>query len=338
MNALIIGGSGFIGPHVARSLRSAGTSVAVLQRSPDLGATDVVSGNRNDVGAIRHIISSRRIDTVIDLLAYAEATTVPLLDALEGTIKRYVMISSCDVYSNYEGLLRLDRPPIIEATEEDGPLRRRRFPHKGDTPRPPTDPEAWLDTYDKIPIEEAVKRRTGMEWCILRLPVVFGPGDRQRRFGWLIRPMMDKRPAVFVGRDRAAWRRTYGYVEDVGHAIALAATHPAASRQTYNVGYEDHPTEREWIARFAEHLGWTGQLVETAGPSPGESAIRSANLDLRYPLVISTRKHSIDFGYAEPTELWSALDRTIEDEMRQPRPSHLDQQYFAEDALLKALR
>lgn len=337
MNVLIIGGGGFIGPHVAQSLRSAGAAVTVLTRTPHPGLVDVVPGNREDLGDIRHIVSSRKIDTVIDLLAYAELTTVALLDALEGAIKRYVLISSCDVYRNYGGLLKLETPRIVDSTvAEDAALRTKRYPYRGPVARAASDPQCWLDTYDKIPIEEAVRRRSGMEWCILRLPMVFGPNDRQRRFSWVIRPMVENRPAVFVASGRAAWRTTYGYVADVGDAIALASSHPAAAGQIYNVGYPDHPTEKDWIARFADRLGWKGQIVETDGPSPGERLAGYPELDFRYPLMTATDKVRRELGYVEATTPSRALDHTIEDELRRPRPPFLDEQFAAEDELLKA--
>ncbi|MBN9262361.1 MAG: NAD-dependent epimerase/dehydratase family protein [Hyphomicrobium sp.] len=61
--------------------------------------------------------------------------------------------------------------------------------------------------------------------------------------------MAEKQPTAFVGSGRAVRQTTYGYVEDVGHAIVLASSHPAAVGQSYNIGYPDYPTERNGLRR-----------------------------------------------------------------------------------------
>jgi nucleoside-diphosphate-sugar epimerase len=185
MGVLVLGGTGFIGaPTVARLLGD-GVETAVGHhgaRPVAAGATSVVV-DRNDPAAVLAAVRETGADTVIDLIAYTAADTLPLLDALSGAIARYVLVSSVDVYRNYEGLHRKGRPtPIWDRLTEDAELRASRFSYRLAKPRAAGDPQAWMDDYDKIPLEEAARAAAGFETTILRLPMVFGPGDRQRRF------------------------------------------------------------------------------------------------------------------------------------------------------------
>jgi nucleoside-diphosphate-sugar epimerase len=60
---------------------------------------------------------------------------------------------------------------------------------------------------------------------VVRLPAVYGPGDKQHRLLPYVRRMDDERPAVLLTTDQAGWRWTRGYVVNVAAAIALAVRH-----------------------------------------------------------------------------------------------------------------
>ncbi|WP_426009319.1 NAD-dependent epimerase/dehydratase family protein [Caulobacter sp. DWR2-3-1b2] len=319
MSVLVLGGTGFIGgPLVARLLADGVETVVVHhgRRAVSAGARSLVL-DRGDTAAVLAAVREIGATTVIDLLAYTAADTLPLLDALVGQVERYVMASSIDVYANYEGLHRKGRPsPIWDRLTEDGALRASRHPYRLAKPRPASDPQAWMDDYDKIPLEEAARAAAGLEATILRLPMVFGPGDRQRRFSWAIRPMVQGRARFNITHPWAAWRATFGYVDDVAAGIALAAVHPRAGGQTYNLGRANTPTNLAWAATFAEHLGWPGE-VELVHPDVARGALAAAvaGLDLSYPLFIDNAKIRRRLGFSEVTELDDALARTVADEL-----------------------
>jgi nucleoside-diphosphate-sugar epimerase len=319
MSVLVLGGTGFIGAPLVRRLVADGVETAVGCRGGGevpAGATSRVL-DRGDRDAVLAAVRDLAATTVIDLLAYTGADTLPLLDALSGRVERYVMASSIDVYANYEGLHRRGQPtPVWDRLTEDAALRESRFPYRLARPRAAGDPQAWMDDYDKIPLEAAARAATGLAATILRLPMVFGPGDRQRRFSWAIRPMAQGRPRIVIPHPWAAWRATFGYVDDVAAAIALAATHPAAAGQTYNLGRANTPTNLAWAATFAEHLGWPGD-VQLAHPDVARGALAAAvaGLDLSYPLFVDNAKIRRRLGFSEPTDFEEALARTVADEM-----------------------
>jgi nucleoside-diphosphate-sugar epimerase len=318
MGVLVLGGTGFIGGPVVARLLADGVETAAAHhgaRAVAAGARSVVL-DRGDPRAVLAAVRETGADTVIDLIAYTRADTLPLLDALGGRIARYVIASSVDVYRNYEGLHRKGRPaPIWDRLTEDSPLRDSRFPYRLAKPRAASDPQAWMDGYDKIPLEAAARANAGFAATILRLPMVFGPGDRQRRFSWAIRPMIQGRARFVVTHPWASWRSTFGYVDDVAAGIALAAVHPRAGGETFNLGRANTPTNIAWAASFAEHLNWRGDL-RLAHPDMARGALAKAvsALDLDYPLFIDNAKIRRRLGYAEVTDFDETLARTVADE------------------------
>ncbi len=311
MTVLVLGATGFIGPHVVAALVAAGHETIGASRS-GAGPHGAVL-DRRDTAAARALVHARRVTSVVDLLAYTEADTLPLLEALDGEVGRWVMASSCDVYRNYEGLHRKATPePIAGALAEDSPLRTLRHPYRAAPRRAADAADAWMDDYDKIPLEAALMARPSLGGAVLRLPMVFGPGDRQRRFRWIVRPMLAGEARLAADPAWLRWRTTYGYVADVAHALATAAVHPAAAGRVFNIGRSDVGDHRDWVERFAAALDWEGKVTETrAGPgSP------LAGLDLGYPLIADTRAFRDACAWRAPTDFEDALTRTAEDERR----------------------
>ena len=308
---MVLGASGFIGPAVVRRLRALGHDPLAVSRSGPLAA------DRDDPDAVVRLAARQGADAVVDLLALTLGSTRPLLEALSGRVGRYVLVSSGDVYRQYGALQRKEEGGApVQLLDEDAPLRTRLHPYRRDPPRPASDPQAWMDDYDKIPIERAVLGHISLEGAVVRLPMVFGPGDRQRRFAWAIRPMHAGAAAMELDRQWASWRTTYGFVDDVAEGVALAAVLPAAAGRTYNVGMSEAPDHAAWARRVASALGWTGEL-RTVEREAVDSGLRRRldGMDLSYPLVTDTRRIRAELGYVEVTDPEEALRRTIEDEI-----------------------
>ena len=317
MTVMVLGATGFIGPPLVRALLAAGRDVVAVSRRPAPSQAGVASlaMDRSDATAIARAAHRHGVEAVIDLLAMSLPATAPLIDALAGRVGRYVLASSGDVYRQYGALHRLEpAPPGSAPLDEQAPLRTRLYPYRTEPRRSADDPDAWMDGYDKIPIEQAALERVGLNAVVARLPMVYGPGDRQRRFAWAIGPMRAK--AAFIAIDRAwgAWRSSYGFVDDVAGGLALIASHPNA-QGVYNVGARDAPDHTGWAARFADALNWTGEvrvLDRVAVPEPTRSRLEA--LDLSRPFVTDTARICEQLGYREPTSPANALLRTIEDE------------------------
>jgi nucleoside-diphosphate-sugar epimerase len=319
MNVMVLGATGFIGPPLVRALAGLRHDVVAVSRNPQSAqpqpGVTALALDRGDPDAVA--AAAAGADAVIDLLAMTLATTQPLIERLAGKVGRYVLASSGDVYRQYGALHRhewLDRPSA--RLDEDAPLRTKLYPYRATPRRPADDPNAWLDDYDKIPIERALAAQRDLPGVIVRLPMLYGPRDRQRRFAWAIRPMLAKAPVIEVDAQWAAWRTSYGFVDDVAAGLALAATHPSAAG-AYNLGPLEAPDHAVWAGRFAAVLSWQGEVRPVSRDAVAEPARTALDaLDLDFPLVADTRRIRAGLGYSEPTHPTEALRRTVEDSYR----------------------
>lgn len=315
MRVLVVGGGGPIGQAAIRAFAARGDSVRWTSRQslPPPGAAEGhLQADRARPEEIVRIVLDQKVDTVVDMVAYALADTQPLLAALQGFVGRHVLISSCDVYRNYGLLQRIEAgAPDTGPLAETASLRTSRFPYRGGRPRPPGDPARWMDDYDKIPIEAAV-RDMACDWTILRLPMVYGPGDRQRRFRWAIRPMLAEAPVLEAPRAWLAWTTGYGFIGNVGAAIVHAAGHAKAARATFNIADEPAMDHGGWIERFRAVTGWTGAVEPTDADTPFAQAV--SGMDLSAPLNISSGRMRAELGFTPPVEAVIAARLTVADE------------------------
>ncbi|MGI8484688.1 MAG: NAD-dependent epimerase/dehydratase family protein [Thermomicrobiales bacterium] len=229
MNILIIGGTGFIGPHVVRQLAASGHALTLYNRGnsdaelPD-GVTHI-SGDRANIAGYVSRFRALRPDVVLDMRALVEADARRVVDTITGIAPRLVTISSLDVYRAFGRLIGTEPgPPELVPFDESAPLRDKRYPYRGETPPPADDPRAWSHDYDKIPIEQMVMATPGISGTILRLPLVYGDNDYQHRLLAYVQRFSDNRPAIILGEWEAEFRATRGYVGNVAAAIALAVT------------------------------------------------------------------------------------------------------------------
>src|SRR5579884_4005429 len=267
MRVLIIGGTGFIGSHVVRRLHHLGHAVTVFHRGHH--ETNLPSGVRHVHGQLPNGLRDfslegprSRQDVVLYMVPIGSEDTHAALEVVRGITSRVVAISSIDVYRAY-GRLQCTEPgpPDPIPLAENAQLRQRLYPYRSETPRSRSDVDHWKDDYEKILVERAVMSEADLSGTILRLPMVYGPGDPQHRLFGYIKRMEDRRPAIILDEGTAAWRSSRGYVENVAAAIALAVVDERAQGRIYNVG-EDHAlSEAEWVRAIGSVGGWPGDIV-----------------------------------------------------------------------------
>lgn len=310
---MLLGAGGFIGRVVETKLLNRGHKVVTVSRSPrcdQTAAANHIQASRADPARIADIYARSTCDILIDMVAHEGEETRRLMAHLDGLVSRYVVTSSGDVYRNFGMVHGLEQGPLdLDLLDETGPLRTSRHPYRLAEPRADTDPHKWMDTGDKVLMEEAV-RESRSEWTICRLPMVYGPHDPQMRFMWAYAPMMAGAERLDLPGSWLDWTVTHGHVETVAAAIVHAALHPGASRRTFNITEDETPVPHSvWVERLASVIGWTGEVVRTDDPEH-PVAQATAALDLSAPLLMSGERLRKETGFEPALTVDQAL-RTL---------------------------
>jgi len=172
LDILILGGTGFIGPHMVREALRRGHKVTLFNRGrtnnelfPDL---ETIKGDRN--GGLDGLVG-RRWDAVVDNSGYVPRHVMDSAKLLAPNCNRYLYISTVAVYED-----------IANARDETAPLA---------TLADETVEEITRETYG--PLKALCEKRAAAEveadkLTILRPTYICGPGDHTDRFSsWPIR-------------------------------------------------------------------------------------------------------------------------------------------------------
>jgi nucleoside-diphosphate-sugar epimerase len=241
---------------------------------------------------------------VVDLIPYTERQAESVVRVFGGMAERIVALSSADVYRNYDGFRRKPTaPPDPVPLSEDAPLRESRYPYRGSGKA-----FEWADQYEKILVERVFMSNSTLPGTVLRLPAVYGPGDKLNRVGTYLDQLTQDQP-VRIAPELARWRWTRGYVENVAAAVVLAVLDDRSRGRVYNVGEAPALTEEQWIREIGRAVGRIGDAVsfrgEASADDPGQAA------DYRYEMVTDTTRIREELGYSEPVDRAEALRRTV---------------------------
>jgi nucleoside-diphosphate-sugar epimerase len=274
-------------------------------------------------------------DVVLDMIAGDERHARVVVDAFRGVARRLVTASSMDVYRVYEVGLGLSEGPLepVPLTEES-PLRTVLHPFRN---RPAGSiPFDWVTPdYDKILVERAVRSEPSLAATVVRLPMVYGPGDPLHRFHGFLKRMDDGRRAIPIEETWARWQGPMGYVEDVAAAIALAVTNRAAAGRTYNIAEADALAWAEWACAVGQAAGWNGRIVTLPRDRTPKHLIPPFRAEQHW--TASSTRIRDELGYCETITRAQALARTVAWERMNPAsfdPAAFD--YAAEDRAMPA--
>jgi nucleoside-diphosphate-sugar epimerase len=343
MRILIIGGTGFMGPIVVQSLDAQGHDVTIFHRSrittsllPD--RVQEILGDRHPLADVADILQKGEPEIVLDMIPNSEQDAQDVMSVFKGVARRVVSISSQDVYRAFGRVNQKESGPIeAPSITEDSPLRENLYPYRREALRDENDPQKWHDYYDKILVERVVMSDPDLPGTILRLPMVYGPGDYQHRMFPFLKRMDDGRPAILMDEAEARWKWTHGYVENVAHAIVLAVTDERAAGHIYNVGEPFTFTMAEWVEKIGEAAEWQGQIARVPQGRLPEPLRWGINAE-QHIVVDSTRIRQ-ELGYSERVHIDEAIRRTVAWEREHP-PARVDEKefdYAIEDEFLQSL-
>lgn len=309
---LVSGATGFVGAALLSRLRAEGRSVEGTSRSsapglvesPALDATSdwtgLVSGREVVVHAAArvHVMVDKAADPASEYRRINVQGTLNLArQAARAGVRRFLFISSVKV----NGESTDGRPPF---TEDDRPA--------------PVDPYG----VSKLEAEEGLWRlgaETGMEICIVRPPLVYGPGVRanfESMMSWLARGV-----PLPLGSIRN--KRTLVGLDNLVDLLTICIKHPAAAGEVFLAGDDEDLSTTDLLRRMAAALGVPSRLIpvpstllEAAAALLGK---RSVAQRLCGNLQVDIGKARRLLGWTPPVSVDEGLRRTAEHFLRQRR-------------------
>lgn len=301
MNVLVTGGAGFIGSHLVRALLERGDSVRVLDnfstgRRENLAGLDIEVIEIDLRDAARVTQACRGVDKIFHQAAFVSVpqsmkeptecfdvnvtgTAYLLQAAHKYGVQRVVFASSAAVYGDSDAL------PLTEET----PLR-------------PLSPYAASKRVDEI-YGQLFTASFGLEVVGLRYFNVYGPRQRPdsqyaAAVPIFIRRLLENKPIHIFGD--GGQTRDLIFVGDVVHANLIAAAHPSAPGQVFNIctGLE---------TRIIDLVEVLLDLFPDA-PAPEFSDPRAGDI---YRSIGSPQLASAMLGFRAEVSLAEGLERTV---------------------------
>lgn len=251
MRVVVLGGTRFIGRRVVERLHERGDSVLVVHRGRSVPEPWVpvrhLLTDRHALAAHAGEIAAFDPDAVVDTYALTAADVDAVLPLVPNVPT--VVLSSQDVYQAATGLrtgVAVSPVPLSETSE----LRTERYPYKG------LAIEGVPEDYDKLDVEERWLARGAV---VLRLPLVYGPHDAQRREDAILRRLRAGRDRVPVGPANLLWTRAH--VEDIATGVLAALDTRAADGLAVNLGEPQTRPIRWWFEQILGAAGSDAELV-----------------------------------------------------------------------------
>lgn len=323
MDVLVLGGTGFLGPHVVNAAVAAGHRVTIFNRgthgggAPDDVTVLVGDRQRNDLRAIR----GRHFDAVIDVPTMRPAWVTDLAAAI-GEVGRYVFVSTISVY-DLGG-----QPTVTESTPRQG--------FDGD-PLTVTDEEFTANLGElygplKAAAEDLALDHFGDRATIVRPGLIAGPGDPTFRFtywadrfargGEILAPGDGEDPVQLIDvRDLAGWivrlagQDSGGTFNAVGPAVATTMAGMIGTLDTSIHG--DVPGAPTWVpTEFLAEQGVSPWSDLPAWLPRAEPVAALARVDPSRSIAAGLTLRPLAQTAADTLSWFSSLGTTVREAMR----------------------
>ena len=307
--AVVTGGCGFLGSHLAEALISRGDDVTVFDTAPPPDHLSMLRDHaRHVTGDIRDARSVAEAITAGVDVVYHLASVVGVDQYLARPLD-VVDINVTGTRNVLDFALRADATVVLASTSEvfgKNPL----VPWVEDADRVlgPTTADRWTYATSKALAEHltfAFARQHGLAATIVRYFNVYGPRQRP---GFVIsrsvhRALNGIPPVVY---DNGTQTRCFTYIDDAVDGTVRAASSPAAIGDVFNIGSTAETTVAEAIGLVAELTGFGTDV--TPVDTGKQLSLSYEDLSRRVP---DTAKARAVLGWTCDTPLRPGLAKTI---------------------------
>jgi nucleoside-diphosphate-sugar epimerase len=319
LKVAVLGGTRFIGRAIVEELAAAGHELLVVHRGvlepSDMPDAQHLHTERGELPMHRSVLEKFNPDAAVDCRALTRADAETALAVLPDGI-RLVVISSIDVYRAF-GALNDDRETDPVPIDEDSPVRAHRYPYRGT--------RAGMDDYDKLDVEDLYLQRGA---ACLRLPMVYGERDYQRREEFILRRVRAGRKQIPVGA--GMWLACRGYVRDVARGARLALESPVAGGEVFNLCEDRTFSMGLWSRMILEASGSDAELVRVSEDRLPEDLKPTGTMSQH--ILASSRKARNALGWTT-TDPQATLQATVAWHLANA-PDDPDQDFSADDSAL----
>ena len=253
MHVVVVGGTGFIGRAIVQLL-AADHRVTVIHRGHHevdgaAGGVAHLHIDRQDLVARWPELDDGGLDVLVDVAAYTRSDARAVLDAVPSHSDiRFVVLSSMDVYAVWASF-RSAGIGSEQVLDETAPVREERYIYR--------DGSSADKDYEKLDVEDEYGSRGA---TVLRLPMVYGEHDDQRREDFILRRCRARREQIPMGPGTLRWSK--GYVADIAEAARLVVADESSTGHLFNVCEAETWSMREWAGRIMEASSCDAGVVE----------------------------------------------------------------------------
>ena len=325
----MVGGTGPTGPYIVNGLIARGYQLTILHRgSHEVDDTppevEHIHTDPFDMSCLEQALAGRTFNLCVATYGRLRAIAQVMADKCE----RFISAGGAPAYVGYMNPQLAGPGGLGVPLYESDPL----------VTRAGQDEKGWRIVRTEQALFDTIAGATHF-----RYPYVYGRYQLVPREWLIVRRLLDGRRRIILP-DGGLTLHSFGYAENIAHALLLAVDNPAASKgKIYNVADTRVLTLHQVVSTIAAHMGKDVELVNM----PWELAIPSR------PLVMQPQtSHRVqdvsalryDLGYTDKVEPHQALRDTVDWLLaNRPQPGGVEEMvledpfdYAAEDQLIEA--
>lgn len=301
--AFVLGGTGFVGRHVARHLANWGWDVTIGSRGAEAIPKEAaglkhIRLDRHEPRSLNDALRSST-DVLIDVIP-CEIRDAQQLVSLSDAIGSIVAISSASVYADDSGRTLDEAASTGDFPDMPVPIPERQ--------RRATPGDATYSTK-KVGIEDVLLQQRDIPATVLRPCAIYGPGAKHCREWFFVKRVLDRRRQVPLAyRGNSVFHTTA--IDNLAELVRLAADRPRT--RALNCADPDPPSVMEIATAIADTLNHEWDLLPVSAELSAEPFLENP-WGTPSPWILDMTTAYADLGYRPLATYEEAVTRAIRD-------------------------